>query len=91
MKNRYRIVRLRAAIARARRASAAESRRIRDELADAAGVEAAIALPFMLPRTAPATVGERAVLRLPHSRPWSPETGDRARRDPPLGRGGEAS
>ncbi len=65
MEKKHRIGRKRAAIAMARAASSAEARLIHYQLAGRSGVRAATSLLFMLPRTGPATQGERMALRLP--------------------------
>lgn len=64
MAKNYWIGRQRAAMAMARAATDAEARLIHDGLGGRYGVRAAGGLPFMLPRAAPATAGERAALQL---------------------------
>jgi hypothetical protein len=73
----------------ARQAATSESRLIHYELAGRYSIRAANPPPLMLPRKAPATGGERAALRLPHSKPWAPDAGCPPRADP--SGGGEAS
>ena len=65
MSKEYWIGRKRAAIAMARAASSSEVRLIHYELAGRYSIKAAITPPFMLPRKEPASMGERAALRLP--------------------------
>jgi hypothetical protein len=69
MEKRYWIGRSHAAMAMARAAKSAEARLIHYELAGRYSIRAANCAPFMLPRKAPATEGERAALQLPLPRP----------------------
>ena len=66
MERKYWIGRMRAAMDLARHAATAESRLTHFDMAGRYSVKAAASLPpFLLPRTGPATAGEREVLRLP--------------------------
>jgi hypothetical protein len=64
MEKKYWIGRKRAAVAMACAATSAEARLIHYDLAGRYSVKAAHCPPFMLPRKAAATTGERAALRL---------------------------
>ncbi|MGQ0589207.1 MAG: hypothetical protein ACT4N8_06710 [Sphingosinicella sp.] len=78
----YWIDRKHAAMAMARDASTSEARLIHYELAGRYSIKAAHSLPFLLPRAAPATEGEREVLRtsdVPPARRGPPRPG----RNPP--------
>ena len=65
MERRYWIGRMRAAMKMARHAATAESRLIHFDMAGHYSVKAASLRPFLLPKTGPATSGEREALRLP--------------------------
>ena len=65
MDRKYWIGRMHAAHKMARQASTAESRLIHYDMAGRYSIKAANALPFLVRRKAPATVGEQAALRLP--------------------------
>lgn len=83
MDRKYWIGRMHAAMTMARQASTAESRLIHYDMAGRYSIKAANALPFLVRRKAPATVGEQAALRLP-DRSGSI---DRDRPNPPTRRG----
>jgi len=79
MEKRYWIGRKRAAMGMARLATTAESRLIHYELAGRYSIKAAHCLPSLMVRKAPATEGERAVLRLPDPAAGGPGAIDRNR------------
>jgi hypothetical protein len=79
MEKRYWIGRKHAAMGMARRAATAESRLIHYDLAGRYSIKAAHCLPFLMVRKAPATEGERAVLRLPDPAADGPGPIDRKR------------
>jgi hypothetical protein len=82
MEKKYWIGRKRSAVAMARQASSAEARLIHYELAGRYSIKAAQCAPFMLPRNAPASEGERAALVLPtYLQPFGPRS-PLAPRDP---------
>jgi hypothetical protein len=91
----YWIDRQRDALVMARGAATSEARLAHYELAGRYGIRAAHSRPFMLPNKAPATEGERVLLRLRPSAPLRPaRTFNDARgkpkaprRDGPGGRG----
>lgn len=83
MDRKYWMGRMQAAMTMARQASTAESRLIHYDMAGRYSIKAANALPFLVRRKLPATVGEQAALRLPdRSGP-----NDRDRPNPPARRG----
>jgi hypothetical protein len=75
MDKKYWIGRKRAAMAMARAATSAEARLIHYDLAGRYSVNAAVGVPFMVPRKGPATVGEQAALRLPRPDGPRPDVG----------------
>jgi hypothetical protein len=84
MEKTYWLGRKREAMAMARDATCSEARLIHYDQAGRHSVRAAFA-PFMLPRRAPATEGEREALRLP--RPSPPHSSLAILRSPPMLRG----
>ena len=84
MDRKYWIGRMHAAMTMARQASTAESRLIHYDMAGRYSIKAADALPFLVRRKAPATVGEQAALRLPD--PREPRSGPIPRPNPPARR-----
>ena len=64
--------RKRSASKTARNAMTSPSRLIHDDLAGRYSLKAALCPPFMLPRSAPSTEGERAALQIPPPRPDKP-------------------
>jgi hypothetical protein len=84
MDRKYWIGRMHAAHKMARHASTAESRLIHYDMAGRYSIKAANALPFLVRRKAPATVGEQAALRLPE--PGESRSGPNPRPNPPARR-----
>ena len=84
MDRKYWICRMHAAHKLARQATTAESRLIHYDMAGRYSIKAANALPFLVRRKAPATVGEQAALRLPD--PGEPRSGPNSRPNPPARR-----
>jgi hypothetical protein len=80
MEKQYWIRRKRAAMRMARAATSSEARLIHYDLAGRYSVQAAHALPFMLPAKGPATEGERVALeQRPPSRPGRQRGGQKER------------
>ena len=84
MDRKYWIGRMHAAHKMARQAATAESRLLHYDMAGRYSIKAANALPFLVRRKAPATVGEQAALRLPD--PGDPRSGPNPRPNPPARR-----
>lgn len=75
----YWLGRKRSAMTMALKAATSTSRLIHYDLAGRYSIKAALCPPFMLPRSAPSSEGERAVLQIPLPRPGKP------RRPPTIG------
>ena len=79
MEKKYWLGRRRSAVAMARLATTAEARLIHYDLAGRYSIKAAQCLPFMLPKTGPASESEQIALQIPPPAPEQP------RRPPPVG------